>query len=168
MEEKELNELWNITKDVKIGKKTYFFLAEDELDGNTGTWGWNNDLSKVIEYFLYIFVLGRMHRYNQENKVNKVSTEFIESTIYDMIMDYWDVTETDDAFFDLWKEISVSDTFTKFQRKATELCEFLTSIGYPLNYKVYKNMKEAYKEAPYLVKGLEKEDAKLMEWLQKE
>lgn len=116
MEEKELNELWNITKDVKIGKKTYFFLAEDELDGNTGTWGWNNDLSKVIEYFLYIFVLGRMHRYNQENKVNKVSTEFIESTIYDMIMDYWDVTETDDAFFDLWKEISVSDTFTKFQK----------------------------------------------------
>lgn len=168
MESKELNELMNITKGVKINKKTYFFLAEDQLDGVTGTWGWNNSLEKVKDYFLYIFILGFMYRYNEEHGINKVSTTFIESVIYDMIMDPWDVTETEDTFFDLWKDVTVCETYKNFTNKANDLCNYLSSIGYKLNFKTYKNMKKAIKEAPYLIEGLDDKEKKLIEWLKKE
>ena len=145
MEQKEFEKLISITSTETITDNSYIALRIDELDTPVGIWGWSEKLENIRDHFLYVFILATMLMYNEKKNINKVSNEFIMSVYNDEIMDAYEVSDEEEKFFMLWNNLTECTNYKEFKKGSEKLCNYLTSLGYVLDFKIYKNPKEAVK-----------------------
>lgn len=143
MEQKEFMKLISITSTETITDNSYLSLRIDEIDTPVGIWGWSEKLENIRDHFLYVFILGCMVMYNEKRGINKVSNEFLMSVYNDEIMDAYEVSDEEEKFFMLWNNLTECTNYKEFKKGSTKLCDYLTSLGYSLQFKLYKNPKEA-------------------------
>lgn len=150
MEGNELLNLHNRLISEPISKKTYFCLKDDHIEDGYAEWGWSENLDCIRDNFLYVFVLGNMAMYNGKKKINRISNDLIVNLINDEQCNMEKVIEVETKFIILWKDVKDCNDFKRLKEKSKNLCEYLTLLGYELNFGLYKNAKEAVKIAQFL------------------
>lgn len=145
--EKEFERLLTVTETEAICIESYMCLKEDEVDGPYGRWGWNKKLEEIRDHFLFAFVVATILQYNQQKAINKISDEFVMGCLEGAIWLPGDFSDVEEKFFDKWYKIQEVEDFKELKVATKKLCEYLTSLGYKMNFILYKNPKKALSKA---------------------
>lgn len=147
MKNKEFKKLLTITESEPIGIDSYMCLKEDNVEQPYGRWGWNKSLKKIQDHFLYIFILGTIVQYNEEKQIHKIRNEIVMAIINNKSLLNIQLSTFEQEFYKLWNQASMYCEFECFKHNSEELCFYLSSIGYKLNFILYKNPVEALDKA---------------------
>lgn len=146
MDEKEFERLLTITETEPICAESYMCLKEDSIDGPYGRWGWNNNLNDIRDHFLYVFILGNITQYNKNKNINKISDDLILSILNekDKINNK---SKEEEKFLKKWHLIKNINNFFQLKLETKKMCSYLSSLGYVMNFILYKNPKKALSKA---------------------
>ena len=154
MNDKEFEKLLTITESEPICIESYMCLKEDSVEGPYGRWGWNKSLRSIQDHFLYVFILGTIIQYNEEKKINKIRSEIVMEMINDNSLLEVPLSKQEERFYKLWNVTSVYCEFDMLKKNSKKLCQYLSTLGYEMNFILYKNPKKAVKKALELDKYL--------------
>ena len=154
MNDKEFEKLLTITESEPICIESYMCLKEDCVEGPYGRWGWNKSLRNIHSHFLYVFILGTILQYNEEKSINKIRSEIVMEMINDNSLLNVPLSKKEQKFYEMWNSTSVTVEFDELKKNSRKLCNFLTSLGYKMNFILYKNPKKALNKALELDKYL--------------
>lgn len=145
MEQKEFEKLISITSTETITDNSYIALGIDEVDNPFGMWGWSEKIENIRDHFLYVFILGNMVEYNVKKEINKVSNELIMAIYNDEMIDLNKLSKEEKKFIKQWDKLTKCNNIVQLQISSSKLCSYLTTLGYVMEYKLFKNPKETIK-----------------------
>lgn len=165
MEEKEFEKLLTITVDEPICIESYMCLKEESINGPYGEWGWNVSLKNIQNHFLYVFVLGTIIQYNELQKLNIIRSDIVMKILnYDSLLDA-QLSEEESKFYEMWNKASVDCEYNLLKRNSIKICKYLSSLGYIMNFILYKDPKKALSKALELDKYLPQDEPGFGEFL---
>ncbi len=144
MTEEELNEIIRSVCIDPMYDDSYMCLKEDFCEDGYAEWGWNKSLEKMIINFSYAFVLLNIMCYNDNEKLNIINDELVMELINkndDINIDK--LSKEEKRFVELWKFCLDSYDFESFKENSKDVCDYLTSLGYILNYYLFENPRAA-------------------------
>lgn len=154
MEEKEFEKLLTIIVEEPLCIESYMCLKEENINGPYGEWGWNKNLRNIQDHFLYVFILGNIIQYNECKKLNKIRSEIaMEMLNGNSLLDV-QLTKEESKFYKMWNVTSVYSDFDILKKNSKKLCKFLTTLGYEMNFILYRKPKKAVAKALELDKYL--------------
>ena len=105
-------------------------------------WGWNKCLDIIKRHFLYAFLIKVLYDLNQVNGV------IINDVLLDYLFDSLDysnlkLTDKDETFAKMFELVLDTKGFDDFKEEARVICDYLISLGYELDYTVFKTPLDA-------------------------
>lgn len=145
MNEKELEKIILSTEIEPISIESFICLKEDYVENGYGRWGWSKNLDTVKLNFLYGFVIVNVLNYNEKKVINKICNDFIISIICEESFENMSLVEKE--FLNKWNNILKINKYSELKKAANKFCKFLSSLGYIMEYTLFKNPKQALPKA---------------------